>query len=108
MGFQFVDKADLWKSALLLNLKLRDRFRIAVDDHRGRAAVFSPDGYFSSTIHRWVTRFRNFRCESLPSPPAFYRRRGFVSSPFFSRSVFLAIDLTIDCFCLTFVYYRLV
>ncbi|KAG7576135.1 Phospholipid/glycerol acyltransferase [Arabidopsis thaliana x Arabidopsis arenosa] len=75
MGIQFVDKADLWKSALLLNLKLRDRFRIAVDDHRGRAAVFSPDGYFSSTIHRWVTRFRNFRRESLPSPPAFYRRR---------------------------------
>jgi len=54
MGIQFVDKADLWKSALLLNLKLRDRFRIAVDDHRGRATVFSPDGCFSSTIHRWV------------------------------------------------------
>ncbi|XP_010464077.1 PREDICTED: tafazzin-like [Camelina sativa] len=75
MGIQFVDKADLWKSALLLNLKLRDRFRIAVDDHRGRAAVLSPDGYFSTSIHRWVTRFRNFRRESLPSPPAFYRRR---------------------------------
>ncbi|KAL1211730.1 N-acylphosphatidylethanolamine synthase [Cardamine amara subsp. amara] len=75
MGIQFVDKADLWKSALMLKLKLRDRFRIAVNDHRGRATVFSPDGYFSSSIHRLTTRFRNFRRESLPSPPAFYRRR---------------------------------
>jgi len=87
MGIHFVDKADLWKSALLFNLKLRDRFRIAVDDHRGRATVFSPDGCFSSTIHRWVTRFRNFRRESLPSPPAFYRRRGLNESlPFINSN----------------------
>ncbi|CAH2055004.1 unnamed protein product [Thlaspi arvense] len=75
MGIHWLDKADLWKSALLLKLQLRDRFRIAVDDHRGRAAVFSTDGYFSSTIHRFVARLRIFRRESLPSPPAFYRRR---------------------------------
>ncbi|XP_024015347.1 LOW QUALITY PROTEIN: tafazzin [Eutrema salsugineum] len=75
MGIQWFDKADLWKSVLLLKLQLRDRFRIAVDDHRGRAVVFSTDGYFSSTIHRLVARLRNFRRESLPSSPAFYRRR---------------------------------
>ncbi|ESQ49518.1 hypothetical protein EUTSA_v10020802mg [Eutrema salsugineum] len=34
MGIQWFDKADLWKSVLLLKLQLRDRFRIAVDDHR--------------------------------------------------------------------------
>ncbi|KAF8084472.1 hypothetical protein N665_0716s0018 [Sinapis alba] len=75
MGIALVDKADLWKSLLLLKVQLRDRFRIAVDDHRGRAAGFYTDGYFSSSIHRLATRFRNFRRESLPSPPAFYRRR---------------------------------
>ncbi|CAA7015855.1 unnamed protein product [Microthlaspi erraticum] len=75
MGIQLVDKAELWKSALLLKLQLRDRFRIAVDDHRGRAAVFATDGYFSSSVHRLLTRLRNFRQESLPSPPTFYRRR---------------------------------
>ncbi|CAN8269653.1 unnamed protein product [Cochlearia groenlandica] len=75
MGLQLVDKADLWRSAMLLKLQLRDRFRIAVDDHRGRAAVFSTDSYFSSTIHRLATRFRNFRRDSLPSSTAFYRRR---------------------------------
>ncbi|VVA96577.1 unnamed protein product [Arabis nemorensis] len=75
MGIQLIDKADLWKSALLLNLRLRERFRIAVDDHRGRAVGFSTDGYFSSAIHRLLSRFRDFRRDSLPSPPAFYRRR---------------------------------
>ncbi|KAL0717643.1 hypothetical protein Bca4012_066965 [Brassica carinata] len=75
MGISLVDKADLWKSLLLLKVQLRDRFRIAVDDHRGRAAVLYTDGYFSSSIHRLAARFRNFRRESLPSPPAFYRRR---------------------------------
>ncbi|KAG2316139.1 hypothetical protein Bca52824_019261 [Brassica carinata] len=68
MGIQLVDKADLWKSLLLLKVQLRDRFRIAVDDHRGRAAVLYTDGYFSSSIHRLAARFRNFRRESLPSP----------------------------------------
>uniref|UniRef100_M4CAC1 Tafazzin family protein n=1 Tax=Brassica campestris TaxID=3711 RepID=M4CAC1_BRACM len=75
MGIQLFDKADLWKSLLLLKVQLRDRFRIAVDDHRGRAAVLYTDGYFSSSIHRLAARFRNFRRESLPSAPAFYRRR---------------------------------
>ncbi|KAJ4898483.1 Phospholipid/glycerol acyltransferase family protein [Raphanus sativus] len=75
MGIQLFDKADLWKSLLLLKVQLRDRFRIAVDDHRGRAAVLYTDGYFSSSFHRLAARFRNFRRESLPSAPAFYRRR---------------------------------
>ncbi|KAF3506298.1 hypothetical protein F2Q69_00003020 [Brassica cretica] len=75
MGIQLFDKADLWKSLLLLKVQLRDRFRIAVDDQRGRAAVLYTDGYFSSSIHRLAARFRNFRRESLPSAPAFYRRR---------------------------------
>ncbi|KFK37936.1 hypothetical protein AALP_AA3G049400 [Arabis alpina] len=75
MGIQLIDKADLWKSVLVLKLRLRERLRIAVDDHRGRTVVFSTEGYFSSTIHRLLSRFQNFRRDSLPSPPAFYRRR---------------------------------
>ncbi|CAH8361600.1 unnamed protein product [Eruca vesicaria subsp. sativa] len=75
MGVSLFDKAELWKSLLFLKVQLRDRFRIAVDDHRGRAAVLYNDGYFSSSIHRLAARFRNFRKESLPSAPAFYRRR---------------------------------
>ncbi|XP_010546721.1 PREDICTED: tafazzin [Tarenaya hassleriana] len=75
MGIQHIDRGDLWKSLWLLKLQLRDRFRVAVDNHRDRTAMFSPDGYFSSTVQRLVTRFRDFRRDSLPSSSAFYRKR---------------------------------
>ena len=67
---------DLWKSrARSLQLRLRDRFRVAVDRHR-RLPMFSTDGYFSSTLQRWLRRFRDFRRDSLSSSTAFYRKRG--------------------------------
>ena len=78
---------DLWKSrARSLQLRLRDRFRIAVDRHR-RLPMFSTDGYFSSTLQRWLRRVRDFRRDSLPSSSAFYRKRG--------------ISLVLICFCWT-------
>ncbi|KAJ6414025.1 hypothetical protein OIU84_006773 [Salix udensis] len=69
---------DLWKSkAKALQLRLRDRFRVVVDRHRRRPHIFSAasDGYFSSTVQRWLNHFRDFRRDSLHSPSAFYRKR---------------------------------
>ena len=76
-----LDRGDVWKSkARSLQLQLRDRFRVAVDRHwrRRHNHPFIPaaDVYFSSTIQRWLTRFRDFRRESLPSSTSFYRKRG--------------------------------
>ncbi|XP_047155077.1 tafazzin [Vigna umbellata] len=75
-----LDRGDVWKSkARSLQLQLRDRFRVAVDRHwrRRQHHTFIPaaDVYFSSTIQRWLTRFRDFRRESLPSSTSFYRKR---------------------------------
>ncbi|KAI4349951.1 hypothetical protein L6164_010490 [Bauhinia variegata] len=71
-----IDRGDLWKNkARSLQLQLRDRFRVAVDRHWRRPQVFIPDGYFSSTIQRWIRRFHDFRQESLPSSASFYRKR---------------------------------
>ncbi|KAG5244788.1 tafazzin [Salix suchowensis] len=69
---------DLWKSkAKALQLRLRDRFRVVVDRHRRRPHIFSAvsDGYFPSTVQRWLNHFRDFRRDSLHSPSAFYRKR---------------------------------
>lgn len=67
---------DLWKSrARSLQFRLRDRFRVAIDRHC-RRPMFSTDGYFSSTLQRWLRRFRDFRRDSLSSSSAFYRKRG--------------------------------
>ncbi|KAI6684931.1 hypothetical protein NL676_030844 [Syzygium grande] len=81
-GAQWLERGDLWKSrARCLQLRLRDRFRVvAVDKHRLRpaaaAALLADDGYFSSTVQRWLRRFRDFRRDSLPSSPSsFYRKR---------------------------------
>ncbi|KAH8507280.1 hypothetical protein H0E87_009697 [Populus deltoides] len=71
-------RGDLWKSkAKALQLRLRDRFRVVVDRHRRRPHIFSAasDGYFSSTVQRWLNHFRDFRRDSLHSPSAFYRKR---------------------------------
>lgn len=71
-------RGDLWKSkAKALQLRLRDRFRVVVDRHRRRPHIFSAasDGYFSSTVQRWLNHFRDFRRDSLHSHSAFYRKR---------------------------------
>jgi len=76
-------RGDLWKSkAKALQLRLRDRFRVVVDRHRRRPHIFSAasDGYFSSTVQRWLNHFRDFRRDSLHSPSAFYRKRGHLLS----------------------------
>ncbi|KAK3441593.1 hypothetical protein EUGRSUZ_B01913 [Eucalyptus grandis] len=80
MGVQWFERGDLWKSkARSLQLRLRDRFRVvAVDKHRRRpaaAAALLADGYFSSTVQRWLRRFRDFRRDSLPSSSSFYVKR---------------------------------
>lgn len=75
MGRQRIDGADLWKTkALALQLRLRERFRVAVDRHKYRRLMLT-DRYFSSTVRRWLRRFRDYRVDSLPSSSAFYRKR---------------------------------
>lgn len=76
-----LDRGDVWKSkARSLQLQFRDRFRVAVDHHWRRrhhhTFIPSADGYFSSTIQRCLSRFRDFRRDSLPSSTSFYRKRG--------------------------------
>lgn len=75
-----LDRGDVWKNkARSLQLQLRDRFRVAVDRHwrRRHNRTISPDadGYFSSTLQRWLNRIRDFRRDSLPSSTSFYRKR---------------------------------
>ncbi|XWS57502.1 hypothetical protein CRYUN_Cryun09bG0179600 [Craigia yunnanensis] len=73
MAVQWIDRGDLWKNkARVLQLQLRQRFRVAVD--RQRHSMFA-DRYFSSTVQRWLRRFCDFRRDSLPSSSAFYRKR---------------------------------
>lgn len=67
--------ADLWKDrARSLQLRLRDRLRVAVDHHRRRPKIY--DGYLSSSVERWLQRFRDFSRDTLPSSSAFYRKKG--------------------------------
>ncbi|XP_043711512.1 tafazzin [Telopea speciosissima] len=74
MAEDWVDRGDLWKNrARALQLRIRDRFRVAVDRER-RKSGFS-DGFLSSSLQRWVTRLRNLRRDSLPASSAFYRKR---------------------------------
>ncbi|XVF31380.1 hypothetical protein REPUB_Repub16aG0141000 [Reevesia pubescens] len=77
MAVQWIEKGDQWKDkARVLQLQLRQRLRVAVDRHRRHGhSVFAADSYFSSTVHRWLRRFRDFRRDSLPSSSAFYRKR---------------------------------
>lgn len=71
-------KGDLWKDrARLMQLRLRDRFRVAVDQHHRpnfQNLRLSTTDYFSSIVRRWLDRFRDFRHHSLPSSSTFYRR----------------------------------
>lgn len=67
--------ADLWKDrARSLQLRLRDRLRVAVDHHCRRPKIY--DGYLSSTVERWLQRFSDFRRDALPSSSTFYRKKG--------------------------------
>ncbi|EEF49883.1 taz protein, putative [Ricinus communis] len=76
MAVHRIERADLWKSkARILQLRLRDRFRVAVDRHRRRPPIYLDDDYFLSKVQRWITRFRDFREGSLHSRSAFYRKR---------------------------------
>ncbi|CDP17184.1 unnamed protein product [Coffea canephora] len=63
--------------ARMLQIKLKNRFRVAVDHHRRMAGFYSTDGdgYFSSTMQRLIQRFSEFRRDSLPSSTMFYRKR---------------------------------
>lgn len=64
---------DLWMSkARWLQLRLRERFRVAVEVNRSRPV---GEGYFRTTFDRWIRRFRSFRSDSLASSSALYRRR---------------------------------
>ncbi|KAK3200399.1 hypothetical protein Dsin_023814 [Dipteronia sinensis] len=76
-GVQRLDKkGDLWKNrARELQLRLRDRFRVAVERHRCRPEIFSQDGFFSSSVQRWLRLFHDFRRDSLPSSSVLYRKR---------------------------------
>ncbi|KAK9919887.1 hypothetical protein M0R45_028461 [Rubus argutus] len=70
-----VERGDLWKSnALSVQRRLRERFRVEVDRRLRHHPIFA-NGYFSSTVQRWLQRFRDFRRDSLPSSTAFYRKR---------------------------------
>lgn len=75
MAVHRIERGDLWKSkAEALSLRLKDRFRVAVDRRRRKQPMlFSDDGYFS-TVDRLLRRFRDFRRDSLPSSSAFYRK----------------------------------
>ncbi|EOY11503.1 hypothetical protein QUC31_009457 [Theobroma cacao] len=76
MAVQWIDRGDLWKNkARVLQLQLRQRFRVAVDRHRRHRHSMFADRYVSSTVQRWLRRFRDFRRDSLPSSSAFYRKR---------------------------------
>ncbi|GAB2246441.1 hypothetical protein Droror1_Dr00001934 [Drosera rotundifolia] len=64
---------DWWMSkARWLQLRLRERFRVAVEVNRSRRV---GEGYFRTTFDRWIRRFRSFRSDSLASSSALYRRR---------------------------------
>lgn len=70
----------LAEGAKSLQLRLRERFRVAaVDYHRRRSLRITSGGYLSSTVQRWLDRFSEFRRDSLPSSSAFYRKRGLAS-----------------------------
>ncbi|KAG8472772.1 hypothetical protein CXB51_034672 [Gossypium anomalum] len=73
MAVQRLDRGDLWKNkARVLQLQLTQRFRVAVDRHRPSVLA---DRYFSSSVQRWLRRFRDFRRDSLPSSSSFYRKK---------------------------------
>ncbi|KAI4310945.1 hypothetical protein MLD38_035887 [Melastoma candidum] len=73
-----MDAGDAWKDkAYCLHQRLRSRFRIAVVHWHCRCLshpAFSDRYSPSSIVQRWLQRFRDFRCDSLPSSSSFYRK----------------------------------
>ncbi|XP_040375093.1 tafazzin isoform X2 [Rosa chinensis] len=70
-----VEHGDLWKSnALSVQRRIRERFRVEVDCRFRHHPIFA-DGYFASTVQRWLQRFRDFKRDSLQSSTVFYRQR---------------------------------
>lgn len=75
MEAAWIGGGEAWKAkAAALRLRLRDRFRVAVDRHWPRAGV--SDAYDSPTVQRWVSRFRRFRDGSSGRSAVFYQKRG--------------------------------
>ncbi|KAL4580048.1 hypothetical protein LXL04_016223 [Taraxacum kok-saghyz] len=73
MEGRWLHKEDRWKDrALCLQHRLRDRFRVVVDQHRRRQR---SSGYVSSVMQRWIQRFRHFRSQTLANSSTFYRKR---------------------------------
>ncbi|KAI3707749.1 hypothetical protein L2E82_36543 [Cichorium intybus] len=73
MEGRWFQKEDRWKDrALCLQHRLRDRFRVVVDQHRRRQR---SSGYVSSVMERWLQRFRHFRSQTLANSSTFYRKR---------------------------------
>ncbi|KAK9146937.1 hypothetical protein Sjap_006840 [Stephania japonica] len=74
MAGDWIDRRDVWKyKARSFQLRLRDRFRVAVDRHKRRPIL--SDGYVASKVRQFVLRLRCLRGESLPPTSAFYRKR---------------------------------
>ncbi|XP_058076717.1 uncharacterized protein LOC131225243 [Magnolia sinica] len=73
--YDLIDRrSDRWKSKFrALQLRIRDRFRVAVDRHR-RWQRFS-DSNDSSLLQRWILRLRSLRRASSLPPTPFYRKR---------------------------------
>ncbi|KAF9622058.1 hypothetical protein IFM89_029342 [Coptis chinensis] len=70
------DGKDIWKNKIqALQLRFRDRFRVTVDKHNRVFRQRISDGYFSTTVQRWLLRFRTFQNKSLPSASKFYCKR---------------------------------
>lgn len=57
----------------MLQIRLRDRFRVAVDRHRRRTGF--SNGSLSYKLKDWIQRFQDFRRDTLPSSTTFYRKR---------------------------------
>ncbi|XP_023747164.1 uncharacterized protein LOC111895309 isoform X1 [Lactuca sativa] len=73
MEGRWFQKEDRWKDrALCLQHRLRDRFRVVVDQHRRR---HRSSGYVSSATQPWLQRFRHFRSQTLATSSTLYRKR---------------------------------
>lgn len=82
-------KGDVFKDgARMLQVRLRDRFRVAVDRHRRRTRF--SDGSLSNKLKHWIQRFQDFSQDTLPSSTTFYRKRGYNS---FLRLLFFMMCL---------------
>lgn len=70
-----IDRNDVWKGKIrALQLRIRDRFRVAVDRHLHHRRRFS-ESYHLSILQRWILRIRSLYGDSLPPPSPFYRKR---------------------------------